>query len=1225
MRRRTAVTAVFGIAALLGALTVPPSHAGSRPDAAAPRVSQERWVTLITGDRVLVRRTGDRTDVTVTPAQRPGPTRFVELTRRGDRYVVPADAAPKLQAGILDWELFNVSGLVRQGYDDQRTASLPLLVKYTGTRVATPEGTTVRRALPKVRMAAIDEKKSTAATFWRALPTGNTLRSAGIEKVWLNAKVRASLDESVARIGAPAAWARDLTGAGVTVAVLDTGIDTGHPDFAGRLGPSKDFSGKGNVEDGNGHGTHVASTVAGSGAASDGRYKGVAPGATIAVGKVLDDSGESTADTVIAGMHWAATEAEAKVVNMSLGSGPTDGADPVSDVLDTLSREYGTLFVVAAGNEGMDEWVSSPAAADEALAVGSVSKNGVLSEFSNRGPRYVNGAVKPDIAAPGEGIVAARPSGVPPRGEPVGDAYQRLDGTSMATPHVAGAAALLSQQHPDWNGDALKSALMSTGTEVPGAGPYAVGTGRVDANRATGQAVTATGGVSTYLRWPNQGAREEKQVTWRNTGAADVTLALNANLSDLGGLVSLSADSVTVPAGGTASVRLTITTRDRAHGTYGGMLTARSADGGTVTRTALSVRQEPELYDLTVKLVDRDGALVSNEDRGSLVIFNLDDEDFDHWGGPGTVRLPPGRYAIHSVIETPRIGQEPSYTFISHPELTVGKDTTVTLDARDGKPTSITPPNPAARGGNYNVTQNSRITSCDCVFGVTNAVEPRFEVAYAATVPGISSPSFVMGQSRRAVEPRVELFTRGRARFEVAAGWLRGSPEPAEQADLKAVYGGAGTPEDLAKVDAKGKLVLIEVPGETTYEEVYQRTEGIKKAGARMAMVNVAPERAFALLDVPEEEPGPALPTLRGFGVTGARFAALVKAGATRVSYTSRPLSASRYEMAYAVQGQVTTAQVHRPRTRDLVAVRTAYHDNVADSRRYFAATTTIHGAPLGGGWTEVTKAPQERIEYFTPGTWELQSNGYWGPRDSMDETVRLEAGREYRIVWNKAVSGPAFPDGSWAVRRDGALDVTLPMYSDGAGRPRVPFDWDTDTGSIKLYRDGNLVGEEPVPHHARFAVPPEQTTYRLEATTSRSVDWWPLSTSVSAAWTFRSSAAGEGAALPLLTVRFDPAVDLRNRAPGGRAYGFPATVSGTGARVTSLAVDVSYDDGRTWTPAAVTRSGGRWAVAVTHPASGYASLRARATDADGNAVVQTILRAYALVTAEAFERGTMR
>ncbi|WP_171074943.1 S8 family serine peptidase [Nonomuraea basaltis] len=220
----------------------------------------------------------------------------------------------------------------------------------------------------------------------------------------------------MAQIGAPAAWEQGLTGKGVTVAVLDTGIATDHPDLSGKIIKSQDFSGKGSVEDGNGHGTHVASVVAGSGAASDGRYRGVAPDASLAVGKVLDDTGTGTSDSIIAGMQWAAADARAKVVNMSLGGYRTDGTDPMSEAVNALTREYGTLFVAATGNDGADEWVAAPAAADEALAVGSVSKSDVLSPFSNRGPRAGDGAAKPDLVAPGEGIVAARPADTPPLG-----------------------------------------------------------------------------------------------------------------------------------------------------------------------------------------------------------------------------------------------------------------------------------------------------------------------------------------------------------------------------------------------------------------------------------------------------------------------------------------------------------------------------------------------------------------------------------------------------------------------------------------------------------------------------------------------------------------------------------------------------------------------------------------------------------------------------------------
>jgi subtilisin family serine protease len=1224
MKRRVFVAGVVAVVVVAAAAAV----AGGPPAFAEPAGRSwsgggGSWVTLITGDRVLVRTAGGRTDVVVEPARRPRPVQFQQLIRRGDRYVLPSDAGPLVQSGKLDWQLFNVTGLMRQGYDDARVSSLPLLVRYTdqaAARRAAPEGAAMRRSLPGVRMAALDAKKADATRVWRALAPGG----GGVERVWLNAKAKASLDESVPRIGAPAAWAKGLTGEGVRVAVLDTGVDTDHPDLAGKVAVARDFSGKGTVEDGNGHGTHVASTVAGSGAASGGRYRGVAPDATLAVGKVLDDYGDGSFDTIIAGMQWAAAEARADVVNMSLGGYGSDGTDPLSTAVGALTREYGTLFVAAAGNDGADEWVSAPAAATEALAVGSVSKSDLPSEFSNRGPRIGDGAVKPDLAAPGEGIVAAWPAGVPPRGEPVGEAYQRLDGTSMATPHVTGSAALLAQLHPGWGPGELKDGLMSTAVEVADAGPYAVGTGRVDVGRATATPVTATGSLSTYLRWPNQGVSRKQAITWRNTGDSPVTLALTASLTRRdgapapAGMLALSAETVTVPAGGTATTDATVSTVEGAAGTYSGVIVARDTGGAATTRTALSVYQEDRMYDLTVKLVDRNGQAPPEGDFPSVTIYDLDRSEFFFWGLSGTVRLPAGRYAVHTTIETPRPGQESTFSFISHPELALDHDLTQTFDARDGKPVSVTVDNPAARGGTAQAHIMSRIADCDCTFSILAGLDPRFQEAYAATVPGTSSATFAFGQSRRAMAPELELFADDGQRFEVATGWLAESPVPAETATLPAVFGGQGTPEDLAKVDAKGKLVLFELPGDTSYEEAYRRTENIRAAGARMAMVNVLDD-----VTLTADGPAPALPTLRGYGPTAARLAALVKADGATVEYTSRPLPDHRYELVYGVLGKVTTPQVHHPRTRDLAAVRTAYHDNVAGSRRYVVASTDFFGTSLGGGWSVPVKAPQERIEYFTPGTWQLDSHGYWGPRDSLTDTLTLAARRTYRIAWNKAVAGPTFHGGAdtrtgprpWAWRDGGAIDVVLPLYGDGDGRPRVPFSEDgTDTGTITLYRNGTLVGTASVPDQARFDVPAEPGTYRLVANSSRSVDWWPQWTKVSAVWTFRSSAAGEGKELPLLTARFTPDVDLHNRAPAGRPFTFPVHVERQAAgavAVRKLAVDVSYDDGRTWQAATVKRSGPRWTATVRHPAGGHAALRATVTDTQGNTLEQTVLRAY--------------
>jgi subtilisin family serine protease len=1194
------------------------------------------WVTLTTGDRVLVGGTDGKTNLMVARAPRAVPTAMIQYTRRGDRYVLPTDAAGLVRDGIVDEQLFNVTGLVRQGYDDAHTDRVPLLVKSTAAaRMAAPSGTTMRRALPRVGLAALDEKKPEAAQFWSRLLTSSRARTKAadgklqlpgdVQRVWLNAKVHANLDQSVPQIGAPIAWSHGFTGAGVTVAVLDTGIDATHPDLAARVGPTADFSGKGNVSDGNGHGTHVASTIAGSGAASGGKYKGVAPDTTLAIGKVISDDGFGTLDAIIAGMQWAATEAHAKVVNMSLGSNaPTDGTDPMSVALNELTRDTGTLFVTAAGNNGADETVGSPAAADAALAVASVSKSDVLSPFSSRGPRITDGAAKPDLSAPGEGIAAAQATGVPPLGEPVGDAYQRLSGTSMATPHVAGSAALLAQQHPDWSADRLKAALMSTAVAVTGAGPYAVGTGRVDVGRATTQPVFATGSVSTLLSWPNQGATKTQTVSWHNTGTAPVTLALAAALTRRdgqpapAGLVALSASSVTVPAGGDATATVTVTAQDGAAGQYSGILTANGADVGT--RTTLSVNQEGPRFDLTVNLVDRDGHPATSA-SSIAVLFDLDHTDNVSLAPSGkAVRLPAGRYAIQSIIETPRAGQNPTQSFIVHPELHLGRDVVQTLDARVGRPVSSTPEDPAAQGGALSMTMLSAVADCACRSGFVVGADPRFDALYAATVPGTSSPSFTFTVTRDATERPLELRAQTAEPFAVEANWTYA---PATGAGtLPAVYAGSATPEDLAKVDVRGKLVVFDASVFSSTEEIFERVADIKAAGGKLAMIVLA-FPAAAVMSTRESAPTqPPLPIMHVFGVTGDRFLAAVKAGPVPVSYIGRRFE-HRYELAHTVSGKIDTDQVYHSKTRDLVAVRTGYYDNAAGVRHLVMA---FAGADFAGSQTFMDVQPRrEAIEYFTPGDWALIE--WTGELGGAEQQLTLRRGQPYHVAWNKAVAGPSLrfgalpfePSTPWAVRANNTMNVTLPMFSDSAGRPRVSIVIrEEPTGSISLYRNGSLVGTEASPTFAAFAVPGEAARYRLVAEANLTASWWPLSTKVAATWGFRSGAADNGTALPLLTVRFDPAVDLRNRAPGGKPFTFPAYVARQGSDApptATLTVDVSYDDGKTWRHAAVTPAGDHFTVGVNHPAGGYASLRAKATDRAGNTVEQTVIRAYAIGT----------
>ena len=286
-----------------------------------------------------------------------------------------------------------------------------------------------------------------------------------------------ALDRNLIQVNAQAAWDAGATGQGAKLAVLDTGVDATHPDLAGRVAAAEDFTGAVDPTDRLGHGTHVAGIAAGSGAAAAGERRGLAFDADLLVGKVCDDTGSCADSAIIAGMEWAAAQG-AKVVNLSLGGPHTDGLDPVEEALERLTADRGMLFV-AAGNGGPrgslppeSGTISSPAEAPSALAVGAVDAEEATAGFSSTGPAQGDLSLKPEITAPGVDIIAPRASGSE-LGEPVGENYMKLSGTSMAAPHVSGTAAALAQRFPDWSPAQVKAALV--GTATPSGDPRVVG------------------------------------------------------------------------------------------------------------------------------------------------------------------------------------------------------------------------------------------------------------------------------------------------------------------------------------------------------------------------------------------------------------------------------------------------------------------------------------------------------------------------------------------------------------------------------------------------------------------------------------------------------------------------------------------------------------------------------------------------------------------------------
>ncbi|WP_031110134.1 S8 family peptidase [Streptomyces sp. NRRL S-146] len=218
-------------------------------------------------------------------------------------------------------------------------------------------------------------------------------------------------------------WPRSA-GAGVTVYVIDTGVRTTHEDFAGRASHGWDFVGNDRVaSDANGHGTHVAGTVAGT-------SFGVAKRARIVSVRVLDAAGGGTTARVIAGIDWVTRHArKPAVANLSLGG-------PRNDRLDAAVRASiasGVTYTVAAGNDGRPAGLSSPGGVKQAVTVGATDRGDTKPAFSNDGPAL-------DLFAPGVGITSASAAS--------DTARSTFSGTSMASPHAAGAAALYLADHP---------------------------------------------------------------------------------------------------------------------------------------------------------------------------------------------------------------------------------------------------------------------------------------------------------------------------------------------------------------------------------------------------------------------------------------------------------------------------------------------------------------------------------------------------------------------------------------------------------------------------------------------------------------------------------------------------------------------------------------------------------------------------------------------------------
>ncbi len=280
---------------------------------------------------------------------------------------------------------------------------------------------------------------------------------------------------NIKMVGADQVWNR-VTGSGVKLAIIDTGIDDNHPDLTVSGGVSM-VPGATSWDDDNGHGTHCAG-IAGARNNATG-VVGVAPGCDLYAIKVLSGAGSGRLSWILAGMGWAEQNGM-DVASMSLGSNVNspDAACTLAyqRAAERLNRA-GCVVVAAAGNNGRagNPWVGNPARCAGFMAVAAVDNNRNLAGFSSRGPASLCSDCGVEISAPGVSIRSTVPGG----------GLGVKSGTSMACPHVSGAAALLKELHPTWTPDRIRARLRATASDLgaPGNDP-GYGSGLLDCRRA---------------------------------------------------------------------------------------------------------------------------------------------------------------------------------------------------------------------------------------------------------------------------------------------------------------------------------------------------------------------------------------------------------------------------------------------------------------------------------------------------------------------------------------------------------------------------------------------------------------------------------------------------------------------------------------------------------------------------------------------------------------------
>ncbi|NYT94248.1 S8 family serine peptidase, partial [Salinispora sp. H7-4] len=749
--------------------------------------------------------------------------------------------------------------------------------------------------------------------------------------------------------------------------------------------------------------------------------------------------------------------------------------------------------------------------------------------------------------------------------------YHSLDGTSMATPHVAGAAAILTQQHPNWTNTQLKNALMSSTQALSDTySAYQVGTGRLDVAAAVNRTIQATGSMFFgYFDWPHQPTDTPitKAVTLTNASTTPVTLDLATTGNEA---FTPDIPTVTVPAAGQIDVPVTGAPRGDTTGQHTGYLIGTDASTGeTITRTALGLLKEDEHYDLTITLRDRNGeptsATVRIEEAGGRF------SDFLDVDGEQTLRLPPGTYTLKTEFDV--AGEQADslgLALLVAPEVVLDKPTEVNLDARQARLLDTTTPQRTEdrqRKLEYVVDypEGNR-------FHYIREVSGSYDDLYVLPTEKTTESSFSMGARWRKGEPVLSLRAFGLLPIDTVV--QRNSTITTGTQWLRPVYAGTGTPEDYANVDAEGKIAVVK-----RSDDIRATDQAAAAATAGAALLLIVNDNPGILHEYVGNSPIPVASVHRDIGNI---LITLAKHGTPPLQVSQEQHPDTIYDLAKVWRDQVPDQPLtYHPSHHDLARIDARYHavqDTTGVGYRHDLTFT------LALGIIEREWYPGTRTEWVTPGIdWhERHSQGPW--RDA-SYSNSYDKGSTTSLDWFAPAVRPAFSRGydHPNSRHQDTMTLNVQTWSPSGtqlehGGFMGPNSVSTNT---RLYQGDTLLHENTRSAYLPdMEVPAGTLPYRLVLDASRPADEWRLSTRTHTEWDFISSTndadPNSPEPLTLLQLDYELETDLRGDVEAGTRQDISITPrpqpggTGTGT-ITAVELEVSYDDGTTWQPITLT------------------------------------------------------